>query len=75
MDVNQWFVSLPPERQAVLREDKWMLANAAAQASAEAEREACAVECDLIADNAMSVGEVQFADVCAAAIRERSASN
>lgn len=42
MDVNKWFLSLPPERQAVLREDKWMLANAAAQAATEAEREACA---------------------------------
>jgi hypothetical protein len=41
MDVNKWFLSLPPERQAVLREDKWMLANAAAEAAAEAEREAC----------------------------------
>ena len=38
MDVNKWFLSLPPERQAVLREDKWMLANAVAQAATEAER-------------------------------------
>lgn len=46
MDVNKWFLSLPPERQAVLREDKWMLANAAAQAATEAEREACAKLCE-----------------------------
>lgn len=26
---NEWFSSLPRERQEVLREDKWMLANAA----------------------------------------------
>jgi hypothetical protein len=27
--MNDWFLSLPPERQAILREDKWMLAEAA----------------------------------------------
>lgn len=27
--VNQWFLSLPAERQAILRDDKWMLAEAA----------------------------------------------
>lgn len=29
---NKWFMSLPEGRQAVLREDKWMLANAAFEA-------------------------------------------
>lgn len=29
---NQWFLNLPEGRQAVLREDKWMLANAAYEA-------------------------------------------
>lgn len=46
MDINQWFLTLPPERQAVLREDKWMLAGAVAQAATELEREACAQGCD-----------------------------
>nr|WP_250808415.1 hypothetical protein [Neorhizobium tomejilense] len=27
--LNEWFLSLPPERRAVLRGDKWMLAEAA----------------------------------------------
>ena len=49
MDVNKWFLSLPPERQAVLREDKWMLANAAAQAAEAAEREAASMICDEVA--------------------------
>lgn len=30
--VNDWFLSLPPERQAVLRDDKWLLADAAFEA-------------------------------------------
>jgi len=30
--LNEWFASLEPGRQAVLREDKWMLANAAFEA-------------------------------------------
>lgn len=46
MNVNQWFLSLAPERQAVLREDKWMLAEAASQAATELEREACAQMCE-----------------------------
>lgn len=41
---------------------------------AATEREACAKVCDSIAENAWSTGEVQFADKCAAAIRERSNS-
>lgn len=28
-NMNEWFLSLPEGRQKVLREDKWMLANAA----------------------------------------------
>lgn len=40
MDVNQWFLSLPPEHQAVLCDDKWLLANAAVQAATKIEREA-----------------------------------
>jgi len=27
--MNQWFLSLPEERQKILAQDKWMLANAA----------------------------------------------
>jgi len=46
MDVNEWFLTLPLKRQAVLREDKWMLANAAAQAAIKAERERCALIAD-----------------------------
>lgn len=32
MDFNTWFSGLPAERQKILREDKWMLANAAFEA-------------------------------------------
>lgn len=45
-DVNEWFVSLPPERQAILKEDRWMLAGAsfdAGRASALASSEAAVV--------------------------------
>ncbi|MBF8642310.1 MULTISPECIES: hypothetical protein [Pseudomonas] len=38
--LNQWFLSLEEGRQAVLREDKWMLAENAYQAGIEAERAA-----------------------------------
>lgn len=31
-DFNEWFISLPEGRQAVLREEKWMLADNAFQA-------------------------------------------
>lgn len=31
-DLNDWFLSLPHGRQMILREDKWMLANAAFEA-------------------------------------------
>lgn len=33
--LNDWFLSLSPERQAILREDKWMLAEAAFAAGRE----------------------------------------
>jgi hypothetical protein len=33
MDFNTWFSSLHPERQAILRDDKWMLARAAFEAA------------------------------------------
>jgi len=33
MTFNEWFMSLPEGRQKVLREDKWMLANAAFEAA------------------------------------------
>jgi len=42
MDLNIWFLSLPEGRQKALSEDKWALAQAAMDAGAEAEREACA---------------------------------
>lgn len=42
MDVNQWFLGLPEGRQKVLRDDKWLLAQAAADAATAKEREACA---------------------------------
>lgn len=29
MTFNEWFLSLPEQRQAILRNDKWMLAQAA----------------------------------------------
>lgn len=32
MTLNEWFLSLPPGRQAILRDDKWMLADAAFEA-------------------------------------------
>lgn len=35
MTFNEWFTSLPEGRQKVLREDKWMLANAAFEAAKE----------------------------------------
>lgn len=31
--LNEWFLSLHPERQKVLSEDKWLLANAAFEAA------------------------------------------
>lgn len=34
LDVNAWFCSLPQERQKVLRDDKWLFANAAFKAGA-----------------------------------------
>jgi hypothetical protein len=70
MDVNKWFLSLPPERQAMLREDKWMLANAAAQAATEAEREACATICDT--KGAIKYAGLTIGEQCATAIRKRS---
>lgn len=45
-DLNDWFLSLEPERQAILRDDKWMLANAAYRAGAE--RKASVVNADLL---------------------------
>ena len=74
MDVNKWFLSLPPERQAVLREDKWMLANAVAQAATEAEREACAKVCDVEVPNELDERYDWFAAKadCASDIRARS---
>jgi len=38
MTFNEWFISLPEGRQSVLREDKWMLANAAFEAAKEFSR-------------------------------------
>lgn len=35
MTLNEWFLSLPEGRQKVLREDKWMLAEAAWEAAKE----------------------------------------
>lgn len=35
-DLNSWFLSLPAERQKIIREDKWMLAEAAFAAGLEA---------------------------------------
>lgn len=34
--LNEWFLSLPEGRQDILKEDKWMLAEAAFQAGREA---------------------------------------
>lgn len=39
MTFNEWFMSLPEGRQKVLREDKWVLANAAFEAGARLSRE------------------------------------
>ena len=35
MTFNEWFCALPEPRQAILREDKWMLAQAAFDAGRE----------------------------------------
>lgn len=35
MTFNQWFCSLPEQRQEILRDDKWMLAQAAFDAGRE----------------------------------------
>lgn len=35
LSFNEWFLSLPAGRQEVLREDKWMLAEAAFSAGIE----------------------------------------
>lgn len=73
MDVNKWFLSLPPERQAVLREDKWMLANAAAQAATEAERDACKqVIADSLHNKAAHIDDRKCYRRAIAAIDERS---
>jgi hypothetical protein len=35
-NLNDWFTALPKGRQAILREDKWMLAHAAFEAGRQA---------------------------------------
>ena len=45
--LNQWFLSLAPGRQAILVEDKWMLADAAFEAGAALKQEEMQVEIDL----------------------------
>jgi hypothetical protein len=45
--LNQWFLSLVSGRQAVLVEDKWMLANAAFEAGSALKQEEMQVEIDL----------------------------
>lgn len=45
--LNEWFLSLVPGRQAVLVEDKWMLASAAYEAGAALKKEEMQVEIDL----------------------------
>ena len=42
MDLNDWFLNLPPERQAILREDRWMLARAAWEAATQIAHLECA---------------------------------
>ncbi len=37
-NVNSWFMSLPSGRQDILREDKWMLVEAVAEAAQEHQR-------------------------------------
>ncbi len=52
MDMNTWFCSLPDERKAILRDDKWMLAQAAFDAgrSYAAEQSASRVRATVIVD-------------------------
>lgn len=57
-DFNGWFFALPKERQEVLREDKWMLANAAFE-HALAERDALAARCLALE----SAGELMASDL------------
>jgi hypothetical protein len=38
--LNEWFLSLSEERQKILREDKWMLANAAFEFAYQSGRDA-----------------------------------
>lgn len=45
--LNQWFLSLIAGRQAILVEDKWMLANAAFEAGAALKQEEMQVEINL----------------------------
>lgn len=74
MNVNQWFLSLPPERRAILREDKWMLAEAVARAATALESEACAQVCDALYDApGLACYDHPTADDAARAIRKRAA--
>lgn len=38
---NEWFTALPEGRQAVLRDDKWMLASSAFDAGVAAKKDSC----------------------------------
>lgn len=62
MDVNSWFLSLTPERQAILRDDKWMLASAAYDAGLAEGNVAGACQEPLLPAGDNAVDEVDFDD-------------
>lgn len=55
--LNQWFLSLEEGRQAVLREDKWMLAENAYQAGIEAARAARTASAEPVAKVVSKFGD------------------
>ena len=76
MTFNEWFCSLPEGRQAVLLEDKWMLAQAAFEAGEASERDACANVCKEVAESYRGGRYGKAAEVigdnCSEFIRTRS---
>lgn len=77
MTLNEWLLSLPKEEQAMLAEDKWMLANRAWEAALKSKPDAVAKlacsdglscplldECDAVSE---AIGDKQ---ILASALRE-----
>lgn len=61
MTFNEWFCSLPEQRQAILRDDKWMLAQAAYKAGERDGRK----QVEAVAGNAVGLAILAEREVCA----------